>query len=368
MEKWRFLEVDWLTYAETAIYRPVLMRAISEGAVPDTVSFCTFPKPSLALNYFNDPDKETNLEFCRARGIPVYRVIASGGPIFGDTGYSFTFLHIRRDNPKIPPDAPRMFEKTLTGVAAGISEHFNIECRFRPLNDLEVKSDDGVWRKTGPSSCFYEEKAIQMGSGMQTKEADVDLIAGAIPAPPEKFVDKQAKSVRERITFLEKVVGRSIDLEEIKGIYRDQIEKVFEVSLYSGELTKKEEGYYKEMEREYTSDEFFMERSETKFGPVPSDVVRKTVQFKVAEGPFVRIITFTKSAKIWNILISGMIHASPLRPTSPVHEIEKALKGQPIDEKLFELKIREILRRPNFNFAKVSPEFLAAKIYECASQ
>jgi hypothetical protein len=32
-----------------------------------------------------------------------------------------------------------------------------------------------------------------------------------------------------------------------------------------------------------------------------------------------------------------------LRPTSPIHEIEKALKGQPVDEKLFESKIAEIL-------------------------
>ena len=368
MEKWRFLEVDWLTYAETAIYRPVLMRAVSEGVVPDTVSFCTFPKPSLVLNYFNDPDKEINLDFCKQRGISVYRVIASGGPIFGDTGYSFTFLHIRRDNPKIPLDVPRMFEKTLTGLAAGISEYFNVECRFRPLNDLEVKSDDGIWRKIGPSSCFYEEKAIQMGSGMQTKEPDVDLITGAIHAPPEKFVDKQAKSVRERITYLEKPVGRSIDLEEIKRIYWDQIEKVFEVKLYSGELTEKEKGYYKEMEREYTSDEFFMERSERKFGPIPSDVVRKVIQFKVPEGPFVRIVTLTKENRIMDILISGMIHASPLRPTSPIHEIEKALRDQPIDEKAFESKIEEILTRPNFNFARVSPELLAAKICECASQ
>jgi lipoate-protein ligase A len=368
MEEWRFLEVDWITYAETAIYRPVLMRAVSEGIVPDTVSFCTFPKPSLVLNYFNDPDKEINLDFCKQRGIPVYRVIASGGPIFGDTGYSFTFLHIRTDNPKLPPDAPRMFEKTLTGVAAGISEYFNIECRFRPLNDLEVKSDDGIWRKIGPSSCFYEEKAIQMGSGMQTKEPDVDLIAGAIHAPPEKFVDKQAKTVRERITYLEKAVGRKIDLEEIKRIYRDQIGKVFEVRLYSGELTEREKGYYKEMEREYTSDEFLMERSERRFGPLPSDVTRKMIQFKVPEGPFVRIVTYLRQDRIMHILISGMIHASPLRPTSPIHEIEKALKGQPVNEELFESKIKEILTRPNFNFAKVSPEFLANKIYECATQ
>jgi len=90
-----------------------------------------------------------------------------------------------------------------------------------------------------------------------------DLITGAIYAPPEKFIDKQAKSIQERVTYLEKVVGRSIDLQEIKKIYRDQIEKVFEVELYSGELTEKERTCYSEMEREYTSDEFFMERSET---------------------------------------------------------------------------------------------------------
>ena len=368
MEKWRFLEVDWITYAETAIYRPVLMRAVSEGVVPDTVSFCTFPKPSLVLNFFNDPEKEINLDFCKERGIPVYRVIASGGPIFGDTGYIFTFLHIRRDNPKVPADAPRMFEKTLTGVAAGIFEYFNIECRFRPLNDLEVKSDDGIWRKIGPSSCFYEEKAIQMGSGVQIKEPDIDLITGAICAPPEKFADKQAKSIRERVTYLEKVVGRSIDLQEIKKIYREQIEKVFEVELYSGELTEKEKTYYSEMEREYTSDDFFMERSESKFGAIPSDVTRKTIQFKVPQGPFVRIVTLTKEDRIMDILISGTIHASPLRPTSPIHEIEKALRDQHISERVFQSRIEEILIRPDFNFTKVSPEFLANKIYECASQ
>lgn len=368
MERWRFLEINWITYAETAIYRPVLMRARSEGIVPDTVSFCTFPRPSLITPFFNDPEKDINLNFCRERGIPVYRTIASGGPIFGDTGYIFTFLHIARGNPKIPPDAEKMFEKTLTGVAKGISEYFEIECRFRPINDVEIECDDGIWRKVGPSSCFYEEKAIQMGSGIQVKKPDVDLIASAITPPAQKFADKQAKTIQERITYLEKVVGRSIDLQEIKRIYIDQIEKVFDVQLEQGKLTEKEESYYKEMEKEYTSEEFFMERSERKFGVIPSGIIRKIGHFKVPGGPLVRIITLIKEKVIWDILISGTIHASPLRPTSPIHEIEKTLKGQPIDEKLFESKIGEILNRPNFNFAKVSPEWLATKIYECATQ
>jgi lipoate-protein ligase A len=368
MEKWRFLEIKGLTYAETAIYRPALMRARSEGIVPDTVSFCTFPRPSMITTFFNDPEKDIDLRFCRGKGITVFRTIASGGPIFGDTGYIFTFLHLARDNPKVPPNAEKMFEKTLVGIASGISEYFDVECRFRPLNDVEIKCKDGVWRKIGPSSCFYEEKAIQMGSGIQVKEPDVNLIASAITPPTQKFADKQARTIEERITYLEKLVGRNIDLSEIKEVYIKQIEKVFDAELVPGELTEKEKDYYREMEKEYTSDEFFMERSERRFGKIPSNVSRKMIQFKVPEGPLVRIVTLVKKNKIWDLLISGAIHASPLRPTSPIHEIEKALKGQPIDKKLFDSKVAEIFSRPNFNFAKVSAEFLASKIYECATQ
>jgi len=368
MEKWRFIDVDWLTYAETASYRQALMKAKSESLIPDTMSFCTFKKPSVIVPYFSDPEKEINLGFCRERGIHTGRVVLGGGPVFGGTGYIIVFLHIARNNPKVPPNSEKMFEKVLTGVATGISEFFNVECRFRPINDVEIKCEDSMWRKIGPSGCLYQEKAVQMTSGVQVKENDINLIESIIAAPKEKFLDKQAKNIKERITYLEKVVGRNIDLEELKKCYISLIEKIFKVTLVPGELTENEKRYIKEMEKEYTSDEFFMERSERRFGTIPSDVIRKTVQFKVSDGPFIRIITYIKNDRIWNILISGTIHASPLRPKSPIHEIEEALKGQPIDEKLFELKIEEILNRPNFDIAKTSPELLAIKIYECATQ
>jgi len=368
MEEWRFLEVDWLTYADTAIYRPVLMRSVGEGIAPNTVTFFRFPKPSMIITFFNDPEKEINLDFCRKRGIPVHRLIIGGGPIFGDTGYVITFLHLSRNTPGLPPNVENMLEKTLTGVAAGISERFNVECRFRPINDVEIKCQNNIWKKIGPSGCIYEEKAIQMTSGIQVKENDVDLIAQIIAASKEKFHDKETKSIQERITYLEKVVERTIDLNEVRNVFIGQIEKLFDVKLVLGELTEEEKTYYQEMKEEYTSEDFFMERSERKFGTVPLDVIKKKVQFKVPEGPFVRIITLVKGDTLWDILISGTIHASPLRPTSPIHEIERALKGQTIDKKLFESKIEEILNRPNFTFAKVSPELLADKIYECASQ
>ena len=367
MERWRFLEVDWLTYAETGTYRPVLMKAISEGIVPNTVSFCTFTKPSVVTTFFADPEKEINLDLCKKKGIPARRLVIGGGPIFGDTGYIITFFHLARNN-LVPQDIGKMCEKILIGVAAGLSKYFNVECRFRPINDVEIKCEDGAWRKIGPSGYSYGEKVIQITTGMQVKENDVDLVSSLITPAKEKFQDKQAKSIQQRITYLEKVVCRSIDFGELKTLYTDVIEKLFDVELVPGELTQKEKSYYQEMEKEYAADEFFMDRSERKFGIIPSGVVRKTIQFKVPEGPFMRIITLIMGDKLLDILISGTIFASPLIPTSPIHEIEKALKNQPVDEKLFEQKVEEIMNRPDFSIQKVSNKFLANKIFECATQ
>jgi hypothetical protein len=181
-------------------------------------------------------------------------------------------------------------------------------------------------------------------------------------------MDKETKSVRDRITYLENAAKKAIDLEEVRRVYIDSIETGFQVRLTPGKLTEKENAYYNEMEREYTSEEFLMERSERKFGKLPADFLRNMIQFKVPQGPFVRIVTYVKEDRIKNLLVSGNLYASPLRPTSPIHEIEKALEDQPVNLDLFKKTIQGILNRPNFNLAGLSPEFLAGKIYECATQ
>ncbi|MDY6879958.1 MAG: hypothetical protein SV686_06935 [Thermodesulfobacteriota bacterium] len=367
METWRFLNIDWLTYAETAIYRALLLRAISENVSPTTVSFMSFARPSVVLNYFNDPDRDINLELCRKQGIPVCRVLSGGGPILGDSGYIVTFLDIARDHQAVPSDPLQMMSKVLTTVAEEISERFDVSCRFRPLNDIEIRGPDGVWRKIGPSSCLYEEKAVKMGSAIQVKPTDVDLIASVIPAPPEKFADKEVKSIQERVTALEKVVGRSIDIQELSDLYRHVFESLFEVELIPGELTALEKGLYGEMEEEFTSYEYFMERSEKNLGKTPPGVEKKKIQFKVPNGPFVRIILCERERRIWKILISGTLHASPLKPSSPIHEIEKALEGSPLEKHPLASTISEVLSRPGFSCAMVTPQLLTDKILECSS-
>lgn len=359
------MEVGWLTYAETAFYRPALIKAISEGIAPETVSFCSFLRPSVILNFFNDPDKDIDLNVCRQRGIPVCRVISSGGPIFGDRGYVFTFIHALRDNPRVPSTVEEIFAKMLSSFARGLSEYFDIDVRYRPLNDLEARGDDGVWRKIGPSSCFFEDRIVQMGSGVQVHRPDLELMASIISPPPEKFRDKESRNVSQRLTCLDDVVGRKVQIEEVKRVYISRIQESFGVELVLDEVSDKELSYYKSFEAEYTSEDFFMDRSEKRFGPVPTGVERTQLQYKISSGPLIRIVCFTRGQSIWRILITGSIHASPLRPSSPVHDLENALIGLPIDREVIHERILEVVSRPNCEIARIDPGELAEKIVRC---
>ena len=368
MEKWRFLDINWITYAETAIQRIVSLRAKSEGIIPDTVCFYSFPRPSLSLNYFNDPDKDINLELCRKHGIQVLRIVSGGGPIFGDTGFVGLGICLDRGNPKAPPTVEEMLKKTLTGVAEGVSKTFGVKARFKPLNDVEILGKDGVWRKVGPSACIYGQKAILMGSALQVKKPPIDLIEKVIVPPPEKFMDKDTKSVRERMTWLEREVEREVSIDEVKEMYMEVVKQTFNVELVPGELTEKEKEYYEEIRKLVTSDEFFYDRSERRFGKIPPDVKRSEVRTKIPEGPFIRVVVLVKDGIIKDVLITGTLHASPLIPSSPIHEIEKSLRGVKIDRNLIKEKIEEVYRKPGFQIPKVSPDNFVDLIMKAAEE
>ncbi|MCP4750806.1 MAG: lipoate--protein ligase family protein [Proteobacteria bacterium] len=369
MNQWRFLNIDWMTYAETAMYRPTMIRSIQEGWAPEILAFCTFSKPSIVMNYFNDPDRDINMDYCREKDITVNRILSGGGPILGDIGYICTFFHLKTVNPNVPGETGAMIARTLSALAKEISRTFNVECRFRPLNDVEILSQDGRWQKIGPSSCIYDNGVVQVVSGLQVKKPDTNLMERAIITPPEKFQDKEAKSVKERVTHLESGSGREVKIDELKEVYKRAAADAFQVECIDGELTDEERQLYENLRKEYTSEEFFGERSESRIKGLGPKVKRNMILFKVPQGPLVRLATYVDPAgRLAAVHLTGSLHASPLKPISPIHAIETALRNAPLDRELIEEKIRTVLTTPDFLMTKVSPDLLAEKIVECAAE
>jgi lipoate-protein ligase A len=75
--------------------------------------------------------------------------------------------------------------------------------------------------------------------------------------PKEKFDDKSAKSIAERVIYLEQIVGREIDIREVRHISVEAMGRAFDVKLVPGELTEREKKLLDEYRRKYSTEEWF---------------------------------------------------------------------------------------------------------------
>lgn len=321
MEKpWRFLNLSTDSYAEsTMALSPALARARREGLIPDTVAAFTFRRPSVVMGYYISPDEDLDLDFCRREGIVVKRV-PTQGLIFGHAGYLMMGLYIHRRF--LPDEMPEIFRKVNEGIARRMEKQWPIRARHRPLNDLEIEVS-GKWKKIGPHSLAFDGEIAVDRIGLTISPIPMDLAEKAIIPPSEKFADKEAKSISERVGSLEEGLGRTVSLTEAKEMMIRALEETFEVSLKLDELTEAEKQYHLSYSRMYDNDEWFFQKSARKrFSGLPPGAKVSHFVHKVSGGPMIRVNLCVHEGRIHDILFTG--NMQPAKREMP-EEIEHAL-------------------------------------------
>lgn len=107
-----------------------------DGKVADSVRFLRF-EPSALVGRHQAIGQELKLTYCRENGIGIVRRITGGGAIYLDPAQVGWELVISRK--RLPlPTLQDYTQNICEAVAAGLSDTFSIDARFRPRNDIEV--------------------------------------------------------------------------------------------------------------------------------------------------------------------------------------------------------------------------------------
>jgi lipoate-protein ligase A len=324
---WRLLDLPTDSYAEsTMALSPALMRARKEGLVPDTVAVFSFRRPSVVMGYYISPDFDVDIKFCRDNDIVVKR-IPTQGLIFGHQGYILMGLYVHRQF--LPADMGEAFRKLNEGVARGIEREWSLHARHRPLNDLEIEVG-GKWKKVGPHSLAFEGEIAVQRVGLTITPMPMDLVQKALIPPPEKFADKEAKSIAERVGSLEEGLGRPVSIAETKAMAIRALEETFEVILEPGEIMEAEKEFRQSYHRMHDNDEWFFQKStRRRFAQLPPGAKVSQFVYKVSGGPIFRVNLSVLEDRILDILITG--NMMPSRREIP-EEIEQALRSAPAKE------------------------------------
>lgn len=357
-QEWRLLDL-YVDLNENSVFlTPAIQRARMEGHVPDTVTFCSFKKIGISLGYYPDPEKDINLDYCRANDIGVTRRLQ---PYYVNVGYpGFFAAYIIVGKHLMPPTVAEIFKMIISQMAEVFNSTWGIEARFRPFNDMEVRGRKISWM----GGSFFGE-VWSGASVLLYKPSPIDKINQALNIPAEKFADKDVKSAGERAISVEELLGKPVSLDEVREAYQKALEKIFGVKLVLGKLSEVEMTYEQENRQKYSPEILLARTERKKFGPLSPGVKRGETIWKVPRGGLIRAVVLVKAGTLQNLLFSGNLLCSPV---TALEEVEESLKGIPAEEKVIKEKIQAIYDKPNYQFTGTTPDDLVRLVLEAAGK
>lgn len=192
-------------------------------------------EPSVIFGRNQQMESEVNLEFCRQRGIQVYRRKSGGGCVYADMN-NIMLSYITSDE-----NVGYVFNKFI-GMILLVLRKLGIEAVSTTHNDVLI---DG--RKVS-GSAFYHLPGGSIVHSTLLYDTNMENITTAITPSQEKLETKGIQSVRQRITLLKDYV--SMNIEELKTFIRE--------TLCDGErvLSTSEVAAIEKLEQTYLSDDF----------------------------------------------------------------------------------------------------------------
>ena len=349
--EWRLLDLKLSSYAGATPLISTLLKLKSEEKIPNTLALITFEKSSVCMFYYNDPEKEVDLPFCRENDIEIGRRDTGGSPYWADPGTLLLFFWFDRRQASGFPDTISEGYRFLIGASAqAISERFGIPAVYRPLNDLEVGG-----KKLAGHTVTFLGNTCRWGCGPQVLKPRMDKMSRALKVPPEKYADKEAKTVEARVTNFEELLGRVPSFEEVKQTYIFALERALKVKFQPGSLTREERHLIEKQTAEGFSEAWLMAMTEKrKFGEtIPSRLQRGEHVLKVPQGPLIRAVVLMDGEVIRNISLTGSVHCIPVQL---VEEMETKIKGLQAREEGIRGFIQNFFNRPGVQVPNCSPE------------
>ncbi|MEN6414206.1 MAG: hypothetical protein ABFC84_15820 [Veillonellales bacterium] len=342
----RVLDSAPFTAAEHMALDEVIVKAHSEGLIPNTLRFLQF-KPCTLVGRHQNVYLEVNVPYCREHGLDINRRITGGGSLYWgplELGWS---LHAAKNTPGIPRKVEDMYRLLLEGTAKGLQK-LGLAAAYRPFNDIEIKG-----QKIAGSGGTELNHSFMFQCSLLV-DFDIREMVKALRFPVEKMSDKAIRSMDERVTSLHKQLGYIPAHRDIKQAVLSGLREALKCTFYPGERTAAEQEMFQKRLPYIQSEEWI-------YG-TDSRVVNTLdclASYK-APGGLIRIQMRLddKIQVIKYVIITGDFFAYPARM---VNDLETALKNTPIDRAIISWRIHDFFAGSAAEIPGVAAEdFIAA--------
>ncbi|MEM2874575.1 MAG: biotin/lipoate A/B protein ligase family protein [Candidatus Hadarchaeales archaeon] len=225
-----------------------LLRLNSEGRYPSTLRFWTWTPSAVSIGFFQSLAREVDLDAAGRYGVHVVRRITGGGAVFHDSEGELTYSFVCREE-DVPEDIMESYGLICGGLVAGL-RRMGIGAEFRPVNDVQVNG-----RKiSGSAQTRRWGSVLQHGTILISP--DVRRMFEILRVGGAKISDKGIESVYDRVTTVEREIGRRPGVSEVREHVIRGFEEVMGAEILHGDMTDDELRLALELRKKYASVEW----------------------------------------------------------------------------------------------------------------
>ena len=353
-EEWRLIEFDGLPGTESqTVYHTIAEAMERYDDIANTIIICWPESPAVCIGYHQIIEEEVDVEYCEKNKLPIVRRPLGGGAVYLDSGQLFYQVIARLDSKVIPKDVSGLYQKLLQ-APINTYKAIGINAEYAPVNDIVA---DG---KKISGNGAAQVGGARVLTGNLIFDFNFDEMVKILKVPNEKFRDKVASSLRERLGTIKGFLGEEPERQKVKKILIENFEKTLSVKFKrETEFLPKEQTINEELLVQYKDEKWLnipqhrrtelMEKRKVKISG--SAQIYESV-YK-APGGLVRIFMEIVDNDFKDVIISGDFSANPMNTPEL---LENALIGKLVHPKHIESAISVAYQENQIDIPGVTPD------------
>ncbi|MEM2225940.1 MAG: biotin/lipoate A/B protein ligase family protein [Candidatus Bathyarchaeia archaeon] len=253
-ETWRLIGISSNDAYMNMAIDEAIMRAKAAGRVPNTIRFYRWRPSAVSIGFFQSVEEEVDIGACAELGVDIVRRPTGGGAVYHDSDGELTYsLVVDAGNPRVSADFLTSYRALCEGIVRGLRS-LGLDAHFNPVNDVLV----GGRKISGNAQTRRLGTVLQHGTVLL--RADLSRMFRVLRIADEKLRDKMISAAQERVTTIERELGRAVGFEEVSDALRRGFEEALGIELEEGDLSEEERSLAMELRGKYSSREWIYMR------------------------------------------------------------------------------------------------------------
>ncbi|QAT54058.1 lipoate--protein ligase family protein [Bacillus licheniformis] len=271
-ETWRFIDSGRRDPAFNMALDEALLFWHSENKIPPTIRFYGWNPPTLSVGYFQNIEKEINLDAVKKHGLGFVRRPTGGRGVLHDQELTYSVI-VSEEHPEMPKTVTEAYRVISEGILEGFRE-LELDAYFAiPRTEKEKQSlknprssvcfDAPSWyelvvegRKVA-GSAQTRQKGVILQHGSILLDLDEDKLFDLFIYKNDRLRERMQRNFKQKAVAINELTKEKVTIEEASEAFKKGFEKGLNIHLEPYELTEEEMEFVEDLARtKYATDEW----------------------------------------------------------------------------------------------------------------